>query len=739
MAAMRDTYLRPTIPMLIATCFLAAPVGARYGGGAGTANDPYQIWSPEQMNAIGTEPNDWDKHFKLMADIDLGQYSAEQFNIIGYSRWPDHKPFVGVFDGNGHVISNLTWSSDGRDCVGLFGSVGDPRGFLGHWRDVTVEIRNLGLIDPNVSAGSGSYVGGLAGYMANATVAACYVQDATVSGADSVGGLIGTVNTLGVVTACRSSGLAAGEHSVGGLAGANLGRVGTSCSNATVHGTWPVGGLIGHNSGSIVDCYSRGAVSGEAAGGLAGDSLSSGSIVNCYTCGRVFGDYCGGLIASNWGAVVGSYWDSEATGQTRSTGGSGRSTVEMHATATFTGWTPGGDERIWTINEGRDYPRLYWENKPGRVLAGVRLVDLLIGSGTKDAPFLIRTADELNLIGQFPHDWDEHFRLTTDVDLSPYSGMEFNIIGVGGAPFTGVFDGDNHGITGFQYARASGDNIGLFGYISDPNAEIRSLTLLGPNVACLQGAYVGGLVGTLDDGRITGCHVQDATVSSQSDVGVLVGSNARGIISNCHTSGVVRAADMLAGGLTGYNAGTLRDCSSAGVVTGAYDVGGLTGFNGNYGSVANCRSTCSVTGEREVGGLTARNSFYGTLTNCYSTGSVTGVAYTGGLVGCNYYHSVIVNCYAAGKVDGKECTGGLVADDDHTETRVVASYWDLPATGQTTSAAGTGLTTTEMQMANTFLSTSWDFVSETANGSEDIWWIFEGSDYPRLRWERPEQ
>jgi len=30
---------------------------------------------------------------------------------------------------------------------------------------------------------------------------------------------------------------------------------------------------------------------------------------------------------------------------------------------------------------------------------------------------------------------------------------------------------------------------------------------------------------------------------------------------------------------------------------------------------------------------------------------------------------------------------------------------------------------------------SWDFVDETANGTDDIWWILEGQDYPRLRWE----
>ena len=42
-----------------------------------------------------------------------------------------------------------------------------------------------------------------------------------------------------------------------------------------------------------------------------------------------------------------------------------------------------------------------------------------------------------------------------------------------------------------------------------------------------------------------------------------------------------------------------------------------------------------------------------------------------------------------------------------------------------------------MQTAKMFLDAGWDFVGETANGTEDIWWILEGKDYPRLWWELP--
>ena len=39
-----------------------------------------------------------------------------------------------------------------------------------------------------------------------------------------------------------------------------------------------------------------------------------------------------------------------------------------------------------------------------------------------------------------------------------------------------------------------------------------------------------------------------------------------------------------------------------------------------------------------------------------------------------------------------------------------------------------------MQIAGSFLEADWDFVEETENGTEDICWILEGQEYPRLWW-----
>jgi hypothetical protein len=83
--------------VLLGICLLGLPANAKYGGGTGQSDDPYLIYTAEQMNAIGADWKDWNKHFKLMADIDLSVYAGTDFNIIGTGIT---NAFSGVFDGN---------------------------------------------------------------------------------------------------------------------------------------------------------------------------------------------------------------------------------------------------------------------------------------------------------------------------------------------------------------------------------------------------------------------------------------------------------------------------------------------------------------------------------------------------------------------------------------------------------------------------------------------------------------
>jgi len=296
-----------------------------YSGGTGEPNDPYRIITPEDLNDIANQEEDWDKHFILVNDVNLADYTGMQFKIIG--RWiyyydPNNRPFVGVFDGNDNAIWNFTLNSDSRDCVGLFGYLGEGG-----------VIKNLGLENVDINAVNGIWVGGLVVFNGGGTINNCY-STGMVSAATFVGGLVAE-NEEGTITNCYSLGSVSGENHVGGLVAENiLGTLTDSYSTGSVSGSMMhVGGLVGYSyQGAITGCYSTSCVSaGEYVGGLIGstdssviiNSYSSGSVLgyrdvaglvgtdykdvitNCYSTGNISAsEYVGGLVGENWYATI---------------------------------------------------------------------------------------------------------------------------------------------------------------------------------------------------------------------------------------------------------------------------------------------------------------------------------------------------------------------------------------------------------------------------------------------------
>ena len=131
--------------VLLSFSILPGSAQAKYSGGSGTPEDPYLISTPEDMNQIGRNYTDWDKCFKLTADINLSAYTGTQFSRIGIDEM---HAFSGVFDGNGHTISGFTHTAPTRDYIGIFGN-----------NNGTVE--NVSLVDVNITGRN--YVGGLVG------------------------------------------------------------------------------------------------------------------------------------------------------------------------------------------------------------------------------------------------------------------------------------------------------------------------------------------------------------------------------------------------------------------------------------------------------------------------------------------------------------------------------------------------------------------------------------------------
>jgi len=738
----------------------------RFSGGSGEPNDPYTISTSDELNSIGHNPRLMKSHFRLIADLDLNDL---RFYPIGdYNH-----PYGGVFDGCTHTISHLNLIITGGDSLGLFGQLA-----------YASKVRDLGVVDVNIAGrngvgavvgcsegdvtdcyGSGAVngncaVGGLVGSnLGNVTL--CYSTGA-VSGNSGVGGLVGS--NLGNVTLCYSTGAVSGNSDVGGLVGSNLGNVTLCYSTGAVSGGMDVGGLVGSNLGNVTLCYSTGAVSGNSdVGGLVGVNYYGGTVTQCYSSGSVSGnDYVGGMVGSgspSW--VTHSIWDTKTSGLSGSAGGVGLTTEEM-MDPYILGLNGFANDPNWILDAGRDYPRLAWEGTSGDIIPE-SYIDWLEGNGTAENPYRIDTADQLIFLGKASILWNRHFVLGANINLDP-SLPGRSIFGQAVIPvFTGVFAGRGHVISNLMIVGES--YLGMFGQLRS-GAEVKNLGVVDVFVTG-KGSYVGGLVGQ-NDGTVTQCY-STGTVRGNSRVGGLVGSNCQwggegGTVTDCYSSGAVSGTGENVGGLVGYNyLGTVADCYSSGAVSGNSDVGGLVGIN-LYGSVTQCYSSGSVNGNSYcVGGLVGRNE--GTMTYCYSTGTVSGEGDVGGLVGLNRgtvlmsystgaatgntsfggnvgglvgaNDGTVSNSYSTGAVSGNRYIGGLVGFG--SSNYVTACFWDIETSGQTMSAGGTGKTTAKMQTAKTFLDAGWDFVDETANGTEDIWWILEGQDYPHLWWELVEE
>ncbi|MFH1719365.1 MAG: GLUG motif-containing protein, partial [Planctomycetota bacterium] len=270
---------------------------SKYGGGTGEPTDPWLIYTAEQMNTIGLYTEDWDKHFRLMADIDLAAFRGTDFNIIGrYRHQEEYTPFSGTFDGNGRTISNFTYSTPDVNDIAMFAFISGSN----------AAITDLGLIDPNVNAGTGDSVASLVGNMSGGSISGCYVRGGRILGNDWVGGLV--AYNSGTITDCYSSAEATGLADAGGLAGYNAGTIIGCRSFSSVSGRKSVGGLAGNNDGTILDSYSAGQVVGDkVVGGLVG--WSWGLVRNCGSEGNVIGiiDDIGGLVGRSYGEIIGCY------------------------------------------------------------------------------------------------------------------------------------------------------------------------------------------------------------------------------------------------------------------------------------------------------------------------------------------------------------------------------------------------------------------------------------------------
>ena len=231
---------------------------------------------------------------------------------------------------------------------------------------------------------------------------------------------------------------------------------------------------------------------------------------------------------------------------------------------------------------------------------------------------------------------------------------EWTPIGSSSVPYSAVFDGNGHIISGLMIASDS-DHNGLFGYIGE-SGTVRNLMLSGISIKGSDSA--GGIAGE-NLGRIENCHISGTLEESGIAEGGIAGRN-RGTITGCSSSAISHGNGD-AGGIAGINYGIIENCTGSGTISGEYVIGGIAGLNADGAVITECSFSGQVTDGYYAGGIAGCNDNGSSISKCSFTGSISDMDwYIGGIAGLSSQESVIRECSSSGVIIGKEEAGGIV-------------------------------------------------------------------------------
>lgn len=224
--------------------------------------------------------------------------------------------------------------------------------------------------------------------------------------------------------------------------------------------------------------------------------------------------------------------------------------------------------------------------------------------------------------------------------------------GNNGGAFGGVFEGNNHVISGLDvdydtsigiqypalFQKIYGDSTSFIN-TSNKNAIIQNLTVTGKS-------QCAGIVGYAGRAFIINCVNEVEVTTPSTGVSAAAGicaNNVGSIINNCTNKGKITGTSNV-GGIVGQSTGgsspvPIYKCLNNGIITGSSNVGGIAGTYSN--AINSCKNTGSVTATGGyAGGIVG--TFSGTnnnrtalrnIMNVWNTGDVTASNYAGGIAG----------------------------------------------------------------------------------------------------------
>ncbi len=521
----------------------------------------------------------------------------------------------------------------------------------------------------------GNYdVGGILGTLRN------FSQDCTNTGlvtayCENAGGAVGICN--GTIFLFKNSGIICAGGGAGGVAGMQISGTIYSCLNtgqitATYEYEGYAGGIAGKSKAIVASCENRGEICGiQNIGGIIGincdDSNDMLTVISCFDSGVVRSngkaiDCSIGYSNPIFTSFINVYrLDTDGENDPRDNGTSFFTTGNLNkddfALSDF--------NNCWTVepSTGIEHPQLiafmdkdFGENSA--IWDGTVADGFDSGSGTKNDPYIIMTAQQLAFLAQSINNStlkaDSYIKLGADISLNDISKHNWTLTATewicgGGVVypshfkgFNGNFDGNGHTISGL-YINTVRQNQGLFG---------------------------------INHGAITNLRVTDSYICSGGNVGAIAGDND-GVITNCFSDCTVVGVENV-GGIAGKcsNLSSIINCSSNSSIMGVDYIGGISGFTVSS-HIESCFNSGPVAGIDIIGGITGF-LFEATMTNCYNTADAYSIFTEGSLVGSIYSYSgssYIEYCYSSGAVvtpQGKydSLIGNVFTDSKYTLTSV---------------------------------------------------------------------
>ena len=346
------------------------------------------------------------------------------------------------------------------------------------------------------------------------------------------------------------------------------------------------------------------------------------------------------------------------------------------------------------------------------------------------------------------------------------------------------------GLVGFGFGVSISEGL-VSGDVSG-NARVGGLIGLARGADISESSAGGNVAGSLIVGGFVGENRETSFIDGSSFtgsvnvpggaqiVGGFVGSNS--LNSNIFHSSATAVIDVdgegvSVGGFVGSNenASHISNSVSAGSVStkNATTSGGFAGENKLNSEIGKATTSTSLDIDGNstwVGGFVGQNQLDAVVSQSFSTGSLEisgSTTSTGGFVGLNQNAGEVIDSYAAGdlsiagnalwsggfagtnqldgvirtslttsrvQVAGSVTTVGGFTGLNQLNADVVASFWRTDSSTFSTSPAGVGVTTENLQRFETYTDAGWSIADCSAEGSPTVWGFQDGA-FPFLTWQ----